>query len=143
MLQGSALDLMLYNNCELNISSKVLSPFCSIDPLLYATLIVCKLKALHKQVFTIRDDTKPAFLYKQQQQQTTQPSSSGGWLLVVGVVLAYSGIRTPSLSSEKCPVLLVSTSEDLAPIMQLPPYQPPLKQIHRPLDDTTDFWLRL
>ena len=71
---------------------------------------------------------------KQQQQQTTQPSSSVGWLLIVGVVLAYSGIRTPSFLSEKCPVPLVSTSKDSAPIMQLPPYQPPLKQIHRPLN---------
>ena len=39
--------------------------FCSIDPLLYATLIIRRPKALHALAFTIRDGTKPASFYKQ------------------------------------------------------------------------------
>ena len=43
----------------------MLLPFCSIDPFLYATLIIYNSRALHKLAYTIRDGTKPAFFYKQ------------------------------------------------------------------------------
>ena len=54
----------MYSNCELYIFSEVFLPFCSIDPFLYATLIIYSLSALRKLAFTIRDGTKPASFYK-------------------------------------------------------------------------------
>ena len=55
-------------------------------------------------------------------------------MLVVGVVPAYPGPRTPSFLLDQCPVPPVSTGEDSAPTMHLPPYQPPTAPTPRPLD---------